>query len=99
MNVFTVNRSLCIEIFKTLNDINPSFRKDIFHLRKTNRPTREKYKLNLEISKSNQLRFTTKRLRYLDSKIWNSFIKSSKNLTIFETLNAIYAKSETIHFV
>ena len=29
--------SLCIEIFKTLNDINPSFIKDIFKLRMTNR--------------------------------------------------------------
>ena len=35
-------RSLCIEIFKTLNDINYSFIKDIFKLRMTNRPTREK---------------------------------------------------------
>ena len=43
--------SLRIEIFKTLLDINPSFVKDIFKLRMTNRPTREKYKLNLEILK------------------------------------------------
>ena len=35
--------SLCTEIFKTLNDINHSFIKDIFKLRITNRPTREKY--------------------------------------------------------
>ena len=61
-------RSLCIEIFKTLNDINPSFIKGIFKLRMTNRPTREKYKLNLEIPKSNQVRFGTKSLRYLGPK-------------------------------
>ena len=30
--------SLCIEIFKTLNDFNPSVIKDIFQLRMTNRP-------------------------------------------------------------
>ena len=82
-------RSLCIEIFKTLNDINPSFIKDIFKLRMTNRPTPEKYKLNLEIPKSTQVRFGTKILRYLDPKVWNSLpyhIKSSENLTIFKTL-------------
>ena len=36
-------RSLCIEIFKTLSDINPSFIKNISPLRMTNHPTREKY--------------------------------------------------------
>ena len=64
--------SLCIEIFKTLSDINLSFIKDIFQLRMTTRPTREKYKLNLEIPKSNQVRFGTKSLRYLSPKVWNS---------------------------
>ena len=82
-------RSLCIEISKSLNDINPSFIKDIFKLKKTNRLTREKYKLNLEIPKSNQVRFGTKTLSYLDSKVWNSLpyhIKSSENLIVFKTL-------------
>ena len=82
-------RSLCTEIFKTLNDINPSFKKDIFKLTVTNRSTREKYKLNLEIPKSNQVRFETKCLRYLAPKFWNSLpyhIKSSENLTIFKSL-------------
>ena len=37
-------RSLCIEIFKTLNYINPSFIKDIFKLRMTDR---EKHKRNI----------------------------------------------------
>ena len=50
MNVSSY-RSLCIEIYKTLNHNNPSFIKDIFKLRMTNRPTQEKYKLNLEIPK------------------------------------------------
>ena len=62
-------RTLCIEIFKTLNDINPSFMKDIFKLRMKNRPTREKYKLYLEIPKSNQVRFEIKSLRFLRPKV------------------------------
>ena len=44
-----VNRSLCIEIFKTLNNINPAFMNEIFELRKTNRAVRNQYKLNLEV--------------------------------------------------
>ena len=63
--------------------------KGIFQLRMTNRPTREKYKLNLEIRKSNQVRFGTKSLRFLGPKFWNSLpghIKSSENLTIFKAL-------------
>ena len=34
-----------------------------------NRPTQEKYKLNLEILKSNQVRFGTKILRYRGPKV------------------------------
>ena len=109
MNVSS-SRSLCIKIFKTLDDINPSFVKDSFKLRMTNRQTREEYKLNLEIPKSNQIRFGTKSLRYLSRKVWNSLpyhIKSSENLTIFKTLiknwngtvcTCEICKSETIHF-
>ena len=41
-------RNLCIEIFKTVNNINPSFVKEIFRLRIMNCSNR--YKLNLEIS-------------------------------------------------
>ena len=51
--------------------------------------TREKYKLNVKIPKSNQVRFGTKSLRCLGSKVWNSLpyhIKSSENLSIFKTL-------------
>ena len=73
-------RSLWTEIFKTLNDINPTFIRVIFKLRMTNRTTRDKYKLKLEIPKSNQVRFWTKR---------NSLpfhIKSLENLNIFKTL-------------
>ena len=65
-------RTLCIEIFKTLNNINLSFIKEILQLTMASRPTQVKYKLNLEIPKSNQVRFGTKRLRYLGPKVCNS---------------------------
>ena len=86
---FSNCRSLCIKIFKTLNDINPTFMKDIFKLRMANRPTGEKYKLNLEIPKSNQVRFGTKSLRYIGPNVWKPLpyhIKSSENLAILKSL-------------
>ena len=43
-------RTLCIEIFKTLNNLNPRFMKEIFSLRQTDRSVWEKYKLNLDVA-------------------------------------------------
>ena len=65
-------RTLCIEIYKTLNDLNPSFMKNIFKERETNRLVPEKYKLNLTVPKSNQFTFWTKSLKSYGPKIWNS---------------------------
>ena len=89
-------RSLCIEIFKTLNDINPSFIKDIFKLRMTSCPTPEKHKHNLEIpnSKVKSSKISNKKVKIpIAPKVWNSLpyhIKSSENLTIFKTLIKIW---------
>ena len=55
-------RTLCIEIFKTLNNLNPSWMKQIFSLRPTDRPAWEKYKLNLDIPSYNQVTFGRKAL-------------------------------------
>ena len=82
MNV-TRLRSLCIEIFKTLNSINPTFVNDIFELRKTNRAIRNQYKPNLEVPIINQVTFGTKSIRYLGPEIWNALpfdINSSESL-------------------
>ena len=65
-------RSLCIESFKTLNNINPDFMNEIFELWKTNRAVRNQYKLNLEVPTINQVTFGIKSIRYLGPKIWNS---------------------------
>ena len=40
-------RSLCVEICKSINSINPSFMNDIFRLRVTNRMVRSQYRLTL----------------------------------------------------
>ena len=82
-------RSLGIEIFKTLNDINPAFINEIFELRKNNRAVRNQYKLNLEVTIINQVTFRVKSIRYLGPKIWNSLpfhIKSSESLKTFKRI-------------
>ena len=42
-----------VEIYKTINNLNPSSMKQIFELRETNRSVREKYRLNLNIPNYN----------------------------------------------
>ena len=76
-------RTLCTEIYKILNELNPGYMNDIFKLRNTDRLTREKYKLNLEIPKLNQNIFGIRSLRRYGPKIWNGLpyhIKALGNL-------------------
>ena len=54
-------RALCVELYKTINKLNPNF-KDLFILRFTNRPIREKYKMNIIISEFNQVTYGKKSL-------------------------------------
>ena len=48
-------RSLCIEIYKSINNINPMYINEIFKLRKTSRAVRSNYKLNLDVPTINQV--------------------------------------------
>ena len=65
-------RTLRFKTYKTLNKLNPGYVSEVFKLRNTDRLTRKKYKLNLEISKPNQATFGTRRLRSYRPKIWNA---------------------------
>ena len=65
-------RSLCIEIYKSINNINPTYMNEIFKLRKTSRAVRSNCKLNLDVPTINQVSFGDKSLRYYGPKIWNS---------------------------
>ena len=47
MNVYRL-RNLCVEIYKTINKLNPEFMKNIFQVKENKRVVREQYKLNLE---------------------------------------------------
>ena len=85
-----LKRNLCVEIYKTLNNLNPTFIREIFETRKTKRAVRERYKINLEIPRvKNQTSFGNKILRFYGPKIWNSLpyhIKSAENLLCFKNL-------------
>ena len=84
-----INLRLCVEIYKFLNDLNPSFMWKIFVTRKTKRAVRERYRTYLEIPRVNHASFGTKSLRFYGPKIWNSLlyhIKSAEKLLCFKNL-------------
>ena len=88
MNVNSL-RSLCIEIFKTLDNISPAFMNQIFQLRKTNKAVRNQRKINVDLPNINQVFLGAKSIRYLGPKIWNSLpvhMKSTEILTIFKRI-------------
>ena len=82
-------RSLCTEIYNTLNQLNPGFFSDIFKLSSSNRAARKQQVLNLETTRPSHFNFSEKNLRALDRKIWNNLlppIKSAENLSFFKNL-------------
>ena len=83
MNLWRI-RLLCIEIYKTINNLKI---KNLFKVRKTNRTQREQYKLNLEMPKSNQVSFGTKSLHMQCSRVWNASPFYIKLKEIFRLLN------------
>ena len=50
-------RYLCIEVYKSINNVNPSFMKEILQLKETNRIVINQYKLNLSVPKVNQVSY------------------------------------------
>ena len=82
-------RFLCIEIYKTINCLNADFMKSIFEMHRNNRIVRERYKLNLNIPRTNQIMFGTNRLKSYGPKLWNALpfnIKTAENLKAFKAL-------------
>ena len=80
-------RSLSLEISKTLNDLNPSFMKDVFQIRASNYSSRNPN--NLTHYGPNQVTFGTNSLRFLGPQIWNCLpegLKSADDLNTFKSL-------------
>ena len=61
-------RTLALEVFKTLNNVNPEWVKEIFH--KTAFSTQRL--LNLEVKENHITKYGNKSLRCLGPHIWNS---------------------------
>ena len=84
--------------------------KEIFEMRDENQVTHNRYNLNLNIPRRNQVSFGTKSLKLYGPKIWNALpvnIKTAKNLNTFKDLikkwngvscNRIFFYSSIIHF-
>ena len=62
-------RVLCTKIYKTINNLNDDFMRDLFSLREASRLFREKYMLNLNIPVHNQVKFGSKSLRVFGPKV------------------------------
>ena len=74
-----------MEIFKTINDLNPSFMKEIFTMNTNSGRNGTK----LLVKTQNTKRYGSNTLRALGPKIWNDLpnnIRAASNLTLFKEL-------------
>ena len=53
-------RNLCVEIYKTINKLNPVFINNMFKIKENKRLVRESYILNPETPEWNQVTFVQK---------------------------------------
>ena len=77
-------RTLCLEIYKTLNDLNPAYMKEIYKKSVNRHSSRLN---NIEVPTINQVTYGKNSLRALGPKIWNCLpesIKSSQTLNVFK---------------
>ena len=77
-------RTLAIEIFKTLNNPNPEFMKEIFY----QSPYLSHKELNIYVQSHNTVNFGSKSLKTLGPQIWNVLpdnIRLETNLTNFKS--------------
>ena len=77
-------RTLALEIFKTVNNLNPDFMKDIFYYSPYN--THRKY--DIFVYSRNTSSFEDKSLQALGPHIWNSLpesIKPADSISIFKS--------------
>ncbi len=83
MIVHDILKTLCCEIYKTLNELNPRFMKDIFK-HKTNLSGRsQRNTSDLSHHRPNQVTFSSNSLKALGPKIWNNLpteMKSAENI-------------------
>ena len=83
-------RALCIEIYKTMKQLNPVFMQNIFSFESSTNLSRSQINPHdLLHRKANQTPFGTNSLRALGRKIWNGLpneMKSAENINVFKRL-------------
>ena len=67
-------RTLALKTFKTLNDLNPAFMKNLFSKREASRRRK-----NLEIPNRNTIKYGNKSIGSLGPHIWNGLPEEIKN--------------------
>ena len=80
-------RTLCIEIYKTMNNLNPPFMKNFFKLRSSHYSSRKPY--DLKHVRPNQVTFGSNSLESVGPQIWNGLpnkMKSAENLKNFKLM-------------
>ena len=80
-------RILCLEIFRTLLQLNPCFISNIFEVKSSDRPISSQQYLKLKVVRANQLKFGERSLRVLGPKIWNRLPPHIKNAEKLLLLN------------
>ena len=70
-------RTLAIETFKTLNDLNPAFMKNLLAKQEVSKRRRNK----LEIPNRNTVKYGDESIRSLGPHIWNDLQEEIKNDT------------------
>ena len=73
-------RTLALETFKTLNDLNPAFMKNVFAKREVSK----RRKKNVEIPNRNTVKFGDKGIRSLGPHIWNGLPEETKNKNSYD---------------
>ena len=77
------------------NNLNPSFMKQIFEFRETNRNVPEKYRPNLNISNYNQFTFSKTVWEYLDRKFGTVYY-TTLNLKKILNVSKLLSKTGTV---
>ena len=85
-------KTLCIEIYKTINRINPTYMQNIFA--KSSNRFSSRHPNNLEMPQVNQTNFGIKSLRMLGPKIWNELPEKIKSTESLENFKIIIKKWE-----
>ena len=80
-------QNLCIEIYKTLSNLNPEYMQELFERNSSSYDTRRPN--DLKVPRINQTTFGSRSIKFEGARLWNHLpekIKSADNLNIFKNL-------------